>query len=111
MAGGCMKRAILLIVLAATVVSGCGKEEKTYSEALEDGFQGGYVEALWQYDEIIAEKNKLVVNADKYRYLIGYHDVIKEAYDQGYNDAKTGKDTLENYVGRLTWHNIGVNEE
>ena len=66
--------AVASILLAGVLLIGCGNEENTYSEGLQEGFKTGYSEALFQYDKIAADSGKIFVYVDKYGYLMGYHD-------------------------------------
>ena len=122
--------AIASILLAGVLLIGCGNEENTYCEGLQEGFKTGYSEALFQYDKIAADSGKKVVYADKYGYLMGYHDGLAGndhisedeyetkygyesfiiGYDQGYEDAIEGNDSLEDFGGALTWHNVSIDE-
>lgn len=71
-----------------------------------------------------------VVYADKYGYLMGYHDglagnghILEDeyetkfgyesfiiGYDQGYEDAIEGNDSLEDFGGALTLHNVSIDK-
>ena len=63
--------AVASILLAGVLLIGCGNEENTYSEGLQEGFKTGYSEALFQYDKIAADSGKIFVYVDKYGYLMG----------------------------------------
>lgn len=124
------RKIVASILLAGVLLIGCGKETNTYSEGLQEGFKTGYSEALFQYDKIAADSGKIVVYADKYGYLMGYHDGLAGnehisedeyetkfgyesfiiGYDQGYEDAIEGNDSLEDFGGALTWHNVSIDE-
>ncbi len=117
---------ITITVAMAFMLIGCGAEEKTYSDGLSEGFKAGYSEGLFDYDAVAAQSGKIVVYADKYGYLTGYHDGIVgnnrlengslntkqlhenyvEGYEQGFSDAVDGKDMLENYGGEHRWHSV-----
>ncbi len=124
------KKVFVSMLLVGLMLIGCGKEQNTYSEGLQEGFKTGYSEALYQYDKIAADSGKIVVYADKYGYLMGYHDGLSGndhisedkyetkfgyesfiiGYDQGYEDALEGNDSLEDFGGVLTWHNVIIDE-
>ena len=124
------KKVFVCMLLVGLMLIGCGKEQNTYSEGLQEGFKTGYSEALYQYDKIAADSGKIVVYADKYGYLMGYHDGLSGnghisedeyetkfgyesfiiGYDKGYEDAIERNDSLEDFGGTLTWHNVSVDE-
>lgn len=125
-----MKKYVAIMLLMVLIMTGCGKEEKTYEEGLSEGFNAGYDKGLWDYDGVAAQSGKVVVYADKYGYLTGYHDGIvgnyrapefdeelkrlHEAYvvgyEQGYKDATEGVDSIDNFGGVLSWHNVTTEE-
>ncbi len=118
-----MKKELMVVVIAVIFLCGCGKEEKTYGEGLREGFKVGYTEGVYDSDAIAFASGKAVIYADKYGYLFGYHDGIlgkkrlteeeydikklqeefKTGYEQGYVDAISGEDSLENFGGPLSY--------
>ena len=122
---------VAFAVAMAVMLIGCGAEEKTYSEGLREGFETGYTVGLFDYDSVAANTGKVVVYAEKYGYLTGYHDGIVgfnriedlkydnkmlledfvTGYDKGYSDAIDGKDMLEEYGLELPWHSVTPDDE
>ncbi len=57
----------------------------------------------------IPEVEAVDYNDEKYHEKFGYESFII-GYDQGYEDALEGNDSLEDFGGALTWHNVSIDE-
>ncbi len=109
-----MKKRAVIVLVSCLLLVGCGSKEPTYQEGLQEGFEAGYEECLWDYENCVADEGKIVVFGKDYWYNKGYHDgsigvaneldehkkfknetlqaIYEEYYAQGFSDGVAQKD-------------------
>ncbi len=101
-----VKRTVISLFFAATVLSGCGKSpDELYSEALSAQEDGKAEEAISQYENLIEEHPQSQL-APKAQFMIGR---VSETILKDYKKAKTEyQETLDSYPNSAEADSAGI---